>query len=321
VEETDCAVEPKEVCIVADATNCQDTTFTPSKTSCSEGPERQCESVQTQTCADPEPQQMCAETTQVKCEPETITTCQTKVNVELKEECLEFHEPECEDVYDQICYQGYKPETCKVEDQQECKYVTKPCPPGASRYQCQPTQERICNQINKLVCNGYGPEDKCHTFTSQKCNLIPITSCINIPTIVTKEECTSRIVNNCREQPATECVTVFTTKCNQIEDIPMCFDLPPTCQTEELQPLTNRVCEGQKSDICFNVDSTVCTKTRRNHCFNIPTTSCEKVPVKKCFNIQTPPKLVQIPRKRCVQVPYQACTQQLLLQTGNLLPY
>merc|ERR1719180_461767 len=63
--------------------------------------------------------------------------------------------------------------------------------------------------------------------------------------------------------------------------------------------LTNRFCEGQSKDICFNTDRTVCSKKDKKQCFDIPTTTCEKVTSQKCFTVKTPPKLVQVPKANC----------------------
>merc|ERR1712025_1262637 len=71
------------------------------------------------------------------------------------------------------------------------------------------------------------------------------------------------------------------------------------CSATGGQSLTNRVCEGQQQDICFNTDRTVCKNERRELCFDIPVTTCQKKFDKKCFKVPVPPQLVQVPKVRC----------------------
>merc|ERR1711910_231313 len=110
-----------------------------------------------------------------------------------------------------------------------------------------------------------------HTINSQKCTMKPNTRCIKLPKVVPVEECESKTINNCREVPSRECLTIYKTECSGPE----------------------------RQDICFNTDKTVCSKKAKKKCFDIPATTCEKVAAKKCFTVATPPKLVRVPKSNC----------------------
>jgi len=300
VQETNCEIQNNEICIKADQTTCQDTPFTIEKLSCEDSAAApQCQSFETQVCDDPKPEQVCADLTQVECRPETINICKTIVHTVDKEECLEFKEPECKDYSEKMCYNGYSPGDCKVTTEEECHYVTKPCPYNTYNG-CTPTKERVCNHISKPKCTGAGASIQCTTLTNQRCTVTPVTSCVNVPQVTTSEQCETKVVNSCTEVPAQQCLTVYKTECAKPETQTMCMpSAGQQCSATGGQSLTNRVCEGQQQDICFNTDRTVCKNERRELCFDIPVTTCQKKFDKKCFKVPVPPQLVQVPKVRC----------------------
>merc|ERR1719158_664129 len=109
-----------------------------------------------------------------------------------------------------------------------------------------------------------------------------------------------KTIKNCREGPGRECLTIYKTECSGPERQDICFNIPGSGNGGGgFSTLTNRFCEGQSKDICFNTDRTVCSKKDKKQCFDIPTTTCEKVTSKKCFTVKTPPKLVQVPKANC----------------------
>ena len=159
---------------------CRDTPFTIEKLSCSGSTgEPRCQSFETQICDDPKPEQVCADLTQVECRPETINICKTIVHTVDKEECLEFKEPECKEYSEKMCYNGYSPGDCKVTTEEECHYVTKPCPYNTYNG-CTPTKERVCNHISKPKCTGAGASIQCTTLTNLRCTVTPVTCCVNV---------------------------------------------------------------------------------------------------------------------------------------------
>ena len=287
--ETDCVVQQNEVCIKADQTSCVDTDFAASSPlQDSYRSNEQCRSVETQKCGPPKGEQVCANISQVKCVPETISVCKTTVTVQVEEECIHFQEPDCRQVQDQMCFQGYGAGDCHVNQVQECKYVNR-----------RGRNEKVCNFVSKPVCAGGAPSPRCHTINSQKCTMKPNTRCIKLPKVVPVEECESKTINNCREVPSRECLTIYKTECSGPERQDICFDIPGNGGNGGFSTLTNRFCEGQSKDICFNTDKTVCSKKAKKKCFDIPATTCEKVAAKKCFTVATPPKLVQVPKSNC----------------------
>ena len=288
--ETSCEIQQKEVCIKADQTSCVDTDFAASSPlGGGYGSNEQCRSVETQRCGPPKGEQVCANIGQVKCVPETISVCKTTVTVQVQEECIHFQEPDCRLVQDQMCFQGYSTSDCHVNQVQECKFVNR-----------HGRNEKVCNFVSKPVCNGGAPSPQCHTINSQKCTMKPNTRCIKVPKVVPVEQCESKTINNCREVPGRECLTIYKTECSGPERQDICFNIPGSGNGGGgFSTLTNRFCEGQSKDICFNTDRTVCSKKDKQQCFDIPTTTCEKVTSKKCFTVKTPPKLVQVPKANC----------------------
>jgi len=288
--ETDCEIEQKEVCIKADQSSCIDTEFAASSPlGGGYGSNEQCRSVETQRCGPPKGEQVCANIGQVKCVPETISVCKTTVTVQVQEECIHFQEPECRVVQDQMCFQGYGTGDCHVNHVQECKFVNR-----------QGRNEKVCNFVSKPTCNSGAPSPQCHTINSQKCTMKPNTRCIKVPKVVPVEQCESKTINNCREVPGRECLTIYKTECSGPERQDICFNIPGSGNGGGgFSTLTNRFCEGQSKDICFNTDRTVCSKKDKTQCFDIPTTTCEKVTSQKCFTVKTPPKLVQVPKANC----------------------
>merc|ERR1711928_131355 len=124
--------------------------------------------------------------------------------------------------------------------------------------------------------------------------------CIKVPKVVPVEQCESKTINNCREVPGRECLTIYKTECSGPERQDICFNIPGSGNGGGgFSTLTNRFCEGQSKDICFNTDRTVCSKKDKQQCFDIPTTTSEKVTSKKGFTVKTPPKLVQVPKANC----------------------
>ena len=264
--ETDCEIQQKEVCIKADQTSCVDTDFAASSPlGGGYGSNEQCRSVETQRCGPPKGEQVCANIGQVKCVPETISVCKTTVTVQVQEECIHFQEPECRVVQDQMCFQGYSTGDCHVNQVQECKFVNR-----------HGRNEKVCNFVSKPVCNGGAPSPQCHTINSQKCTMKPNTRCIKVPKVVPVEQCESKTINNCREVPGRECLTIYKTECSGPERQDICFNIPGSGNGGGgFSTLTNRFCEGQSKDICFNTDRTVCSKKDKKQCFDIPTTTCE----------------------------------------------
>merc|ERR1712058_38522 len=128
----------------------------------------------------------------------------------------------------------------------------------------------------------------------------PVTSCVNVPQVTTSEQCETKVVNSCTEVPAQQCLTVYKTECAKPKTETVCMPPPPgQCSSDGGQSLTNRVCEGQQKDVCFNTGRTVCKNERRELCFDIPVTTCQKKFDKKCFKVPVPPQLDQVPKVRC----------------------
>lgn len=283
-EETQCQAVPAQTCFQADQTTCTDTDFS---TPCLEAGE-QCRDVVTQECGDPVAQEVCADITQVRCEPEDITLCKTAVTVEVTEECLEVQETECQETFDHLCFLGFGPGECSTGQVEECKYAKQQC----TGYQCKPQQQKVCNYVSKTDCHYHQAAPRCKSLPGQKCSVTPGTRCIKVPKVVAREECQTRTVNNCQEVPTKECLTVYKTQCEDPETQRVCFDISGGCEGERL---TNRVCEGQKQDVCITTNETVCTTVKKELCFTIPSVTCVKVPVKKCFTVPTPPALQTVP--------------------------
>merc|ERR1712212_343373 len=268
----DCPGGEKEICVTADQTTCTDTEF---ETACTETKE-ECQSVETQKCGDPTPEDVCAEITQVSCEPEEITLCKTTVSVEVFEECIEVQETHCKDNYDQVCYIGFAPGECENKQVEECKYVNVPC----EGYKCQPQTQKVCNFVSKTNCHYARPQPRCKGLPSQKCHSEVSKQCISVPKVVSNEVCETKTLNNCKEVPTKECLTTYKTTCEAPEEQDVCFDISAPCEGTSL---TNRVCEGQNQEICFEVNETTCSKVTKQLCTDIPSVTCEKIPSKKCF--------------------------------------
>jgi len=303
VSEMSCDTEQEKICIQADQTTCQETSFAAVTARGGKGGGRQCQTVQTQKCGEPVGEQVCADIKQVDCQPETIEICKTFVDVGVREECVHFQEPECRETTDQICFLGYGQQ---VQQEQECHFVTRPCPPHSQAeygHVCHPTKEKVCNFVSKPHIHGGAASHECKNLYSQKCTLRPNTRCISVPTVNTHEKCEKHTINNCHTRPGRECLTTYKTECNAVENQEVCFDIPGGSAGTEYTQLTNQFCTGQNKDICFYVDKTVCQKKEKEKCFDIPTTTCQKVPSSKCFTVQTPPKLVQVPRTHCLPPP------------------
>merc|ERR1719209_2183003 len=258
-QETECVVSPKEVCITADQTTCTDTEF---QTACTETNE-ECQSVETQKCGDPTPEDVCAEITQVSCEPEKISLCKTTVSVEVAEECIEVQETHCKDNYDQVCYIGFAPGECENKQVEECKYINVPC----EGYKCQPQTKKVCNFVSQTNCHYARPQPRCKGLPSQKCHSEVSKQCISVPKVVPNEVCETKTVNNCKEVPTKECLTTYKTTCEAPEEQDVCFDISAPCEGTSL---TNRVCEGQKQEICFEVKETTCSKVTKQLCTDFP---------------------------------------------------
>ena len=175
-----------------------------------------------------------------------------------------------------------------VAQVEECKYVQVPC----EGYKCQPQSQKVCNFVSKTNCHYARPQPRCKGLPSQKCSSELSKQCISVPKVVSNEVCETKTVNNCKEVPTKECLTVFKTECEAPVEQDVCFDISSPCEGTSL---TNRVCDGQNQEICFKVNETTCSKVPKQICINVPTTTCEKVASNKCFTVPTPPKLSVVP--------------------------
>merc|ERR1712212_131990 len=260
----DCPSGEKEICVEMLETEC--TTVT----------NQQCQDYQETECV-VSPKEVCITADQ--------TTC---TDTEFETPCTETKE-ECQSVETQKCGDPTPEDVCAENTQvEECKYVNVPC----EGYKCQPQTQKVCNFVSKTNCHYARPQPRCKGLPSQKCHSEVSKQCISVPKVVPNEVCETKTVNNCKEVPTKECLTTYKTTCEAPEEQDVCFDISAPCEGTSL---TNRVCEGQKQEICFEVKETTCSKVTKQLCTDIPSVTCEKVPSKKCFTVATPPKLTVVP--------------------------